>query len=299
MAFGVLIHRSDSIYEDSPAERYHFPRQYLRRVEACVGDWIVYYEPSKVAGSRGYFAVAKVEEVVPDRRTSDMYFALIQAGTYLDFPTPVPFRDAEGLLERGLLNEEGKISGRAQAAVRALSLDDFNRILARGLEDASPVLPRVGEAEMHSELRDAPAAFVFEKARERIVSLSSRLYRDRVFRKVVLQAYDSRCAISGLKLINGGGRAEVDAAHIRPVSANGPDIVSNGLALSGTAHWMFDRGVISLGDDLEILVSRQSNDPEGVRAFINRSGFALAPQRAHERPHPEFLRWHRENCFKQ
>jgi len=29
MSFGVFIHRADSIYDDSPAERYQFPRQYL------------------------------------------------------------------------------------------------------------------------------------------------------------------------------------------------------------------------------------------------------------------------------
>ncbi|WP_368855610.1 HNH endonuclease, partial [Klebsiella aerogenes] len=54
------------------------------------------------------------------------------------------------------------------------------------------------------------------------------------------------------------GRAEVAAAHIRPVEANGPDIINNGVALSGTAHWMFDRGLFSLADNLEILISRQT-----------------------------------------
>ena len=44
MGFGVFIHRSDSIYDDSPAERYQFPRQYLGRVDACIGGWIVYIE---------------------------------------------------------------------------------------------------------------------------------------------------------------------------------------------------------------------------------------------------------------
>lgn len=57
MPFGVFIHRSDSIYDDSPAERYQFPKQYRGRVEACVGNWIIYYEPSKLAETRGYFAV--------------------------------------------------------------------------------------------------------------------------------------------------------------------------------------------------------------------------------------------------
>jgi hypothetical protein len=60
MGFGVFIHRTDSIYDDSPAERYQFPSQYLGRVQACVGDWIIYYEPRKVVTTRGYFAVAKV-----------------------------------------------------------------------------------------------------------------------------------------------------------------------------------------------------------------------------------------------
>jgi putative restriction endonuclease len=114
----------------------------------------------------------------------------------------------------------------------------------------------------------------------------------------VLRAYSQRCAISGLRLINGGGRAEVAAAHIRPVEANGPDIVSNGLALSGTVHWMFDRGLIGLADDMQILVSRQVNDPESVRALVNSSGRAFLPERPYERPHPAFLQWHREHRFK-
>ena len=59
MGFGIFIHHSDSIYDDSPAEQYQFPSQYLRRVEACVGDWIIYYEPREVADTRGYFAIAK------------------------------------------------------------------------------------------------------------------------------------------------------------------------------------------------------------------------------------------------
>jgi putative restriction endonuclease len=62
---------------------------------------------------------------------------------------------------------------------------------------------------------------------------------------------------------------------------------------------MFDRGLISLADDLEILISRQSNDLQAVRSIINKSGRALAPQRMSDRPHPHFLSWHREHCFKQ
>jgi putative restriction endonuclease len=298
VAFGVFIHRLDSIYQDTPAEQYQFPSQYLARVESCIGDWIIYYEPTKAQESRGYFAIAKVQQVVPDPSTSGMYIAVIEPNSYLEFANPVPFRDTSGLLERGLLNEQGRISGRAQSAVRPISTADFNRITELGLAEETALLPRIDAPPASPGMQEAQSSFQYEEERSRIAFLTSRIVRDRVFRRVVLRAYDARCAITSLKLINGHGRAEVEAAHIRPVEANGPDIVSNGLALSGTAHWMFDRGLITIADDHEILISRHVNDEAGARAIINKTGRILAPSRAADHPHPHFLRWHRENCFK-
>lgn len=294
MAFGVFVHRSDSIYDDSPAEQYQFPSQYLSRAEPCIGDWIVYYEPRKVTDTRGYFAVAKVQRIIPDPKTPGMYLALMEPGSYLDFATPVPFQDNGTWIEQGVLNIQGRISGRAQSAVRPLSATDFNQIVSKGLIEPLPLMQRVGDTAPVET--DASDVLIVE--RERVTFNASRIVRDRVFRKVVLSAYGERCAVSGLKLINGGGRAEVEAAHIRPVEANGPDVVNNGLALCGTAHWMFDRGLIGLGDDLTILVSRHVNDYEGVRAFISRDGRASLPLRPADRPHPHFVQWHRENVFK-
>lgn len=299
MGFGVFIHRSDSIYDDSPAERYQFPGQYLRRVEASIDDWIIYYEPSKVAETRGYFAIARVQQVIPDPGTPGMYLALIEPGSYLDFANPVPFNGPTGPVERGILNEQGRISGRAQSAVRPISPDDFNRICDLGLAENAPLLPRRDDDVRSLDLNETQMPFRFEQQRDRVSLTVSRVLRDRVFRRIVLRAYDERCAITGLKLINGMGRAEVAAAHIRPVEADGPDIVSNGVALSGTAHWMFDRGLISLADDMEILISRQTNNPDEVRSIINKTGRALVPHRISDRPHPHFLSWHREHCFKQ
>lgn len=300
MGYGVFIHRTDSIYDDSPAERYQFPRQYLGRVKACVGDWIVYYEPRKVRETRGYYAMARVQRVIDDPAMPGMHIALMEPGTFLHFANPVPFAPDGSLVERGVLNDLGAVSGRAQSAVRPLSPEDFGRILARAFDEDQPVLPRVGEPHTPHQFTDQPQQpFIFDDVRDRVGALTSRVVRDRVFRKIVLQAYDRRCAVTGLRLINGGGRAEVDAAHIKPVEHNGPDDLRNGIALSGTAHWMFDRGLIALADDLTILVSRQVNDPDSVRAIINRTGRAHAPERPLERPHPAFLQWHRDHCFKQ
>lgn len=294
----VFMLHPDSIYDDSPAEQYQFPNQYLARAKTAVGDWIVYLEPRKVPSTRGYFGIARVQDIIPDPKATGMFLALIEPGSYLDFPRFVPFKDVDGLSERGLLNDAGKLSGRAQAAVRPISLADFMRIVERGLDDSEAVLPRSTAVETADRLVEEAVPYYLETDRQRIHQLTSRLKRDRVFRRVILQAYGERCAITGLKLINGGGRAEVDAAHIRPVEHNGPDIVHNGLALSGTAHWMFDRGLISLSDDLDILISRHVNDRASVEAFINKNRQANFPLRPADRPHPGFLRWHRENCYK-
>lgn len=304
MGFGVFIHRADSIYNDSPASRYQFPRPYFERASTTVGDWIVYYEPVKVRGSKGYYAIARVSEVVPDPTTPNMYLALIEPGSYLEFPSPVPFDDGNGLVEAGLLNEQGRISGRAQAAVRTISPQDFDRIVTRGLADEDrPLLPRLGKPDLPEvlpfELDEAHTPFAYEQERERVAAMTTRVVRDRVFRRVVLRAYGERCGVTGLKLINGGGRAEVAAAHIRPVEHHGPDIINNGVALSGTAHWMFDRGLIGFSDDLDIIISRQVNDRDGVEGLINKTGKLIGPLMARDRPHPAFLAWHRENCFKQ
>jgi putative restriction endonuclease len=227
-----------------------------------------------------------------------MFVALIEPQSYLEFAATVPFKDAQGVVERGLINHEGVISGRAQAAVRPLSAADFDEIVSRGLASSSALLPRTDLTTWRSELREAQVPFQDSQLRERSLYLSSRILRDRVFRQVVLKAYDSRCAVTGLRLVNGGGRAEVDAAHIKPVEASGPDCVGNGLALSGTAHWMFDRGLISANDDLQIIISRHVNDMESIRKIINPSMRILPANRPSDRPHPHFLSWHRENCFK-
>jgi putative restriction endonuclease len=296
MAHCVFMHKADSIYDDIPAERYQFPAQYLGRAEPCNGDWIVYLEPSKVRNSRGYFAVAKVERIIPDPTAPGMFLALIEPGTYLDFIRAVPFSGPEGPIERGVLNDAGAISGRAQAAVRPLSSADFARIVSAGLPESDIVLPRVDDAEALDRVHDLQAPFHVE--RPIIERLIAKPERKAFFRRAVLQAYEERCAVTGWKLINGGGRAEAEAAHIKPVEHGGPDSIQNGIALSGTAHWMFDRGLIGFSDQLDILVSRQVNDRLSIDAMINKTGRALAPERLALRPHPAFLAWHREHCFK-
>jgi len=303
MAKGVLVHRADSIYDDFPEERYQFPKRYLKRVLACEGDWIVYYEPRGGGGRLGYNAIARVRQVIEDPSAAGMYLAIIEPGSYLPLERFVPYQSADGFMESDLARPDGTLNqGLIQWAVRPISGHDFARILAAGFADDADIPPRSDRAaavELPPEFSEPDQPEIADMERIRVEQTIFRIDRSRVFRKHVLAAYDNRCAVTGLRLINGGGLAEVEAAHIKPVERNGPDVVRNGIALSGTVHWMFDRGLISLSDNAEIMVSRQVNDPNQVWNLVNRSRKAKFPTAQSLRPHPVYLSWHRENCFKQ
>jgi putative restriction endonuclease len=110
-------------------------------------------------------------------------------------------------------------------------------------------------------------------------------------------AYADRCAISGLSLRNGGGRPEVEAAHIRPVEKDGPDTVRNGLALSGTIHWMFDRGLISIDDDHSILISSDKLPSDTLERLIVPDRRLILPLDKRDWPHKTYLDFHRREIF--
>ncbi|MHA1546098.1 MAG: HNH endonuclease [Alphaproteobacteria bacterium] len=302
MAKGVLVHRADSKYDDFPEEKYQFPKRYLNRAGHFENDWIVYYEPRGGGGRMGYTSIARVLKIEPDEDQNGMFVAQIAPGTFLPFEKFVPYKTANKFMESDLAKPDGTLNGGLiQWAIRPISDADFRKIVQQGFPETTDFLPRKDEnteASSTSAFHEERRAFVHDVERTRVEQTISRIPRDRVFRKIVLDAYDRRCAITGLKLINGGGRAEVEAAHIKPVKDHGPDAVRNGIALSGTVHWMFDRGLIGLSDQLDIMVSRQVNNPDQIRGLVNNTGKAIPPGNPANHPHPKYLSWHRENCFK-
>jgi putative restriction endonuclease len=300
MTKAVLTHKPGSVYDDLPEERYHFPATYLRQVEAAVGDFIVYYEPGRTeqsdrqrTGQRSYVATARITDIRPDPLKPQHYYAIIDPSTYLTFDRPVPFREGALYYERALRKDNGTTNlGAFGRAVRPIRDDEFEAILhagfARELVPTELEPPWLGLAES-----EAP----FE--RPIVQRLTERPLRDAAFARVVQEAYDATCSVTGLKIINGRGRAEVQAAHIRPVSDQGPDSVRNGLALSGTVHWMFDRGLISIGDpsDYPILISSRGLGDNVMRLF-NPDRRLRRPKEQRLWPAPQYLRFHRDNVFK-
>lgn len=310
MAKAILTTKVDPTYDDLPEQRYHFPRTYLRQVEAARGDWILYYEPRrpsrdlmKTGGRQAYFATGRIIDIIEDPSKPDHFYALID--DFLPFDHAVPFKEADQYYESGLRKDDGSTNkGAFGRAVRNIPDAEYDLILAAGFAHV------LGKRD-----RERPAPDPVEEARigfghnpqmpyeadsidRRIVSqVLQRPFRDRAFSTAIKTAYQDTCAVTGLKLFNGGGRSEVQAAHIRPVAHGGPDSVRNGLALSGTVHWMFDRGLISADDDYSMLIAG-GGVPDTISRLINPERRLLVPARADERPHSQFLQYHRENVFK-
>ncbi len=301
MAKGVFTTKLSPSYDDLPEVRYHFPRTYLRQVEQTLGDTIVYYEPrrsSADASSRGgrqvYFAVARPQSITQDPADPNLFFC--QVSDYLDFERAVQFRDGEVYRESMLQRDDGGTNkGAFGRSVRIVPEEEFEDILSAGFSK-SPI-----DFAVLTDAATAPFpgfSQELEPFERRMIELTiTRPFRDVAFRRTVRAAYDNRCAVTGLRLINGGGRPEVQAAHIQAVEDNGPDSIRNGLALSGTIHWLFDRGLLAISDDMRILKAK-GHLPDEVERLINPSGLINLPPDPTQRPHPAFLAFHRETRFK-
>jgi putative restriction endonuclease len=300
MTKAVFTTKVTPSYKDPPEERYHFPRTYLNYVQQTIGDYIVYYEPrrpsaelSSRGGRQSYFGVARVASVIEDAALPDHYFAIIDQTTYLDFDTAVPFFEGDEYYESALKKDDGSTNkGAFGRAVRLIPDGEFDRILKSGF---APILGENLTSEVTLPGLSEPST---PFARPIVEMIVSRPFRERSFMHNVRAAYSNRCAITGLRLINGGGRPEVQAAHIQPVTSKGPDSVRNGLALSGTAHWMFDRGLISIGDDYRILVAKNHVPDDAVR-LLNQSGSINLPKDETLYPNAHYLKFHRDVVFKK
>ena len=294
MANAVFTSSESSAYDDQIERWYHFPKTYLQHAQQAIGDLIVYYEPRRTTGPnsatgrQAYFAVARLDRIEPDSTRPDHFYAHLSQ--FLEFDRAVPFREEGGLYyESALQKDDGSTNkGAFGRSVRLIPSEEFARILQVGM--TAPMAPW----EQADHVAEDVPEYVTRPIIEQVVS---RKFRDVAFRRHVRNAYNNTCAVTGLRLINGGGRPEVQAAHIRPVEQDGPDTVRNGIALTGTAHWLFDRGLISFDDDYRILLSPHGM-PDDLDKLIRTERALLLPNHPEWRPHATYLRWHRENRLK-
>jgi putative restriction endonuclease len=118
----------------------------------------------------------------------------------------------------------------------------------------------------------------------------------RAFQAVVLNAYERRCAITGDKI-----RPVLQAAHIRPVAAEGENRLDNGLLLRSDVHTLYDRDYLGVDTSHRLLVSPRLRDEFGNgEQFYSRAGQTITlPRHRNDRPNRTFLEWHLDEKFQR
>ena len=116
------------------------------------------------------------------------------------------------------------------------------------------------------------------------------------FRVLVTDAYRRRCAVTGERVL-----PVLEAAHIRPYAELGPHRVDNGILLRSDLHTLFDRGYLTVTEDRHLEVSRRIHEEfHNGRAYYDLRGRTIqVPEREHDWPSREYLRWHNEHVFHE
>ena len=122
--------------------------------------------------------------------------------------------------------------------------------------------------------------------------------RDPKFRRKVLDAYNSQCAICGYD-ISIAGNPSVEAAHILWHAYKGPNKVHNGIALCPTHHYAFDRGGITIQNNFRLQISAQTSSDSESKYLEQYQDKTLIRLPAHRQDYPkeDYLEWHRAEVF--
>ncbi len=119
------------------------------------------------------------------------------------------------------------------------------------------------------------------------------------FKIAVVSGYRFTCVLTGYRLTTVDQVSLVEAAHIRSFSSSRNNDADNGLALTPTAHALFDLGLWSINAVGTIVVRRDSF----AESQLGETGFSLAAlhgrplhlaEGAILRPHPDHLAWHQK-----
>ncbi|RXZ43806.1 HNH endonuclease [Crenobacter cavernae] len=183
--------------------------------------------------------------------------------------------------------------------VWAAFLDDSESVGLESERITAALAPTLAEpvdqpsANLDPIVQDIPADYLISRT-----ALVETRVGQRFFRRALLASYRGRCCMTGL--------AEprlLVASHIKPWALDRQHRLnpSNGLLLSALHDKAFDTGLISLDDDLRVLVSDQikSLAEHGFArdSLIRLEGRQIdLPEKW--RPDAGLVRWHREEWFE-
>jgi putative restriction endonuclease len=171
------------------------------------------------------------------------------------------------------------------------------RILARRTLIAKYFKPNE-RTELYSlvGLEVPPEDVVAADATRFLPSENSEAKRDAKFAVRVLPAYNYTCALTRYRMIAVNGATPLDAAHIHQFKRGGSNHPTNGIALTKTAHWLFDRGFWSISNGFRVIVAEHRFEESGDDAYLLKKiahRDLLQPAKPHFPPDPQCPEWHR------
>jgi putative restriction endonuclease len=163
-------------------------------------------------------------------------------------------------------------------------------------EEVRPAL--IEQGEVNAEAFDYSLR-LYEKAHGKIGDKEEKYkpaVRDQGFRRAIVNAYDHRCALCGIRMVTPDGHTVVDAAHIVSWSESHNDNITNGMALCRLCHWTFDEGMIGVRNDYTVITSpllvRNTNVPGFLLNLADRP--IIGPPERDLWPARESLAHHRK-----
>ncbi len=130
-----------------------------------------------------------------------------------------------------------------------------------------------------------PGTDPLRQIRRKVLQSISERRGQAKFRRSLLVAYRSQCAVTGCQI-----ESLLEAAHIIPVSEDGSDAESNGLLLRTDIHTLFDLGLLAIDPDNDFRIRIApvlAADPEYCRFEDKQMDIPAMPA---QQPNHEALR---------
>lgn len=183
-------------------------------------------------------------------------------------------------------------------AIRQTLIQTYLSDFAQEIESLLAEEQQIGE---YRDLLIRQGELPFSSHEPRAPPPAETAIRSAGFRQAIMGLYNYTCAVCQLRIVTMDGESATDAAHIIPFRISQNNDVRNGISLCKLHHWTFDRGLISLSETYQVIVSVLMSDqrPTEDRLTELRDRSILLPEQDQLYPAQDALEWHREEVLRR
>ncbi|VEU82770.1 HNH endonuclease [Acholeplasma hippikon] len=279
-------------HEDEDFRTYSWDSSKYNRVKE--GDLFLYRKPNRATKNNMFyfFGAGKVEQIIKN-------------GTSMKAIISKPYVFEEFLLGKDLLEFKWKFKERKQEGwahffnqygMTQISKDDFiNMINFQKTNSYRLEFDERSADELNEEIEvlNKIEAGVFSYESKEVVT-KVRGAAQQAFAKKVKMNYKNTCAVTGIT-----HRDFLIASHIIPWAVDKENRINpkNGICLSPIFDKAFDAGYVSFDDNYKLLISKEVKD-KVLSDYLYKYKDRKINTYGGDYPDKKFLKWHRENIFR-